>query len=84
MVLRWPRSDMVRSIYSTHFPFVVNEILDADQMLTICTFLAEYKPILEQVEKILAEAGLDEDEMRRSAVTGTGGNLATEQSRNRR
>ena len=75
---------MVRFIYSTHFPFVVNEILDADQMLTICTFLAEYKPILEQVEKILAEAGLDEDEMRHSAVTGTGGPLATEQSRNRR
>lgn len=44
---------------------------------------AEYKPILEKVEKILAEAGLDEDEMRRSAVTGTGGNFA-EQSRNRR
>ena len=84
MVLRWPRSDMVRSIHSAHFPFVVNEILDADQMLTKCTFLAEYKPILEQVEKILAEAGLDEDEMRRSAVTGTGGSLATEQSRNRR
>jgi hypothetical protein len=48
------------------------------------TFLAEYKPILEEVEKILAEAGLDEDEMRRSAVTGTGGNLDSGQSRNRR
>lgn len=79
MVLRWPRSDMVRSIYFAHFSFVVNGSLDADD-----TFLAEYKPILEEVEKILAEAGLDEDEMRRSAVTGTGGNLATGQSRNRR
>ncbi|GJE85417.1 galactose oxidase [Phanerochaete sordida] len=30
----------------------------------------EYKPILQEVEKILAEAGLDEEEMRRSAAAG--------------
>ncbi|KAJ3503550.1 hypothetical protein NLJ89_g8380 [Agrocybe chaxingu] len=30
----------------------------------------EYKPILEEVEKILAEAGLDEEEMRRGAAGG--------------
>ncbi|KAF5328928.1 hypothetical protein D9758_016821 [Tetrapyrgos nigripes] len=43
---------------------------------------AAYKPILEEVEKILAEAGLDEEEMRRGAAAGPGG--ATGQSRNRR
>lgn len=44
---------------------------------------AEYKPILEAVEKILAEAGLDEDEMRVGAASaGGGGSVAT--SRNRR
>lgn len=44
---------------------------------------AEYKPILEEVEKILAEAGLDEDEMRAGAAhAGGGGGVAT--SRNRR
>ncbi|KAJ3551695.1 hypothetical protein NM688_g4559 [Phlebia brevispora] len=42
----------------------------------------EYKPILEEVEKILAEAGLDEEEMRRGAAAGPHG--ATGQSRNRR
>ncbi|KAG6915440.1 hypothetical protein DXG01_011470 [Tephrocybe rancida] len=31
---------------------------------------ASYKPILEEVEKILAEAGLDEEEMRRGAAAG--------------
>jgi len=42
-----------------------------------------YKPILEEVEKILAEAGLDEDEMRRGAAeAGFGG--AAGSSRNRR
>ena len=40
-----------------------------------------YKPILEEVEKILAEAGLDEDEMKRASATGPAG---TGQSRNRR
>lgn len=44
---------------------------------------AEYKPILEEVEKILAEAGLDEDEMRAGAAqTGGGGGVVS--SRNRR
>ncbi|KAG1733380.1 uncharacterized protein EDB91DRAFT_1149256 [Suillus paluster] len=44
---------------------------------------AEYKPILEEVEKILSEAGLDEDEMRTGAAQtgGCGGILS---SRNRR
>ncbi|KAG8216281.1 hypothetical protein J3R82DRAFT_6339 [Butyriboletus roseoflavus] len=44
---------------------------------------AEYKPILEEVEKILAEAGLDEDEMKlqgKREVAGVGDG----QSRNRR
>ncbi|KAF9078054.1 hypothetical protein BDP27DRAFT_1388596 [Rhodocollybia butyracea] len=44
---------------------------------------AEYKPILKQVEKMLAEAGLDEDEMRRSA-SGAGQDAGGGQSRNRR
>jgi len=41
-----------------------------------------YKPILEEVEKILAEAGLDEDEMKRASAAGQAG--ASGQSRNRR
>lgn len=41
-----------------------------------------YKPILEEVEKILAEAGLDEEEMRRSAAAGPDARQG--QSRNRR
>ncbi len=45
-------------------------------------FLAEYKPVLKEVEKILAEAGLDEEEMRRGAAAGPIGTQA--QSRNRR
>lgn len=43
---------------------------------------AEYKPILEEVEKILAEAGLDDEEMRLGAGGGVGS--AAGQSRNRR
>ncbi|CAL1698869.1 unnamed protein product [Somion occarium] len=43
---------------------------------------AEYKPILEEVEKILAEAGLDEEEMRKGAAAGPAGQSG--QSRNRR
>ena len=42
---------------------------------------AEYKPILEEVEKILAEAGLDEEEMKRGAA---GGGTDSGQNRNRR
>ncbi|KAJ3974343.1 galactose oxidase [Lentinula raphanica] len=41
----------------------------------------EYKPILEEVEKRLAEAGLDEEEIRKSAA---GGGVHTDKSRNRR
>ncbi|KAF8836041.1 galactose oxidase [Paxillus ammoniavirescens] len=44
---------------------------------------AEYKPILEEVEKILAEAGLDEDEMKMHGVRDAAG-VSTGQSRNRR
>lgn len=45
--------------------------------------LAEYKHILEEVEKILAEAGLDDDEMRAGAAqAGGGGGIVS--SRNRR
>ncbi|KAK0449028.1 galactose oxidase [Desarmillaria tabescens] len=43
---------------------------------------AEYKPILQEVEKILAEAGLDEEEMRKGAAVGPGSGGG--QSRNRR
>ncbi|KAH9917135.1 galactose oxidase [Epithele typhae] len=43
---------------------------------------AEYKPILEEVERILAEAGLDEEEMRKGAAAGSHGTSG--QSRNRR
>lgn len=41
--------------------------------------VVSYKPTLEEVEKILAEAGLDEEEMRQGGKAGTAG-----QSRNRR
>ncbi|KAF8878772.1 hypothetical protein BD779DRAFT_1613006 [Infundibulicybe gibba] len=44
---------------------------------------AEYKPILQEVEKILAEAGLNEEEMRRGAAGGPAGSN-TGESRNRR
>ncbi|GBE83977.1 Kelch repeat-containing protein [Sparassis crispa] len=43
---------------------------------------AVYKPVLTEVEKILAEAGLDEEEMKRGAAAGPSG--PSEQSRNRR
>ncbi|KAI0685730.1 hypothetical protein BC835DRAFT_1408735 [Cytidiella melzeri] len=42
----------------------------------------EYKPILQEVEKILEEAGLDEEEMRQSAAAGPLN--VSNQSRNRR
>lgn len=45
-------------------------------------YVAEYKPVLEEVERILAEAGLDEEEMRKGAAAGPQG--ASGQSRNRR
>ncbi|OCB83973.1 galactose oxidase [Sanghuangporus baumii] len=43
---------------------------------------AMYKPMLEEVEKILAEAGLDESEIKRGAAAGP--RLAQGESRNRR
>ena len=49
------------------------------------TRLAEYKPILDEVERILAEAGLDEEEMRMQGARATHGDSAgAGQSRNRR
>jgi hypothetical protein len=42
----------------------------------------EYKPLLKEVEKILEEAGLDEEEIKKSAAAGPA-NVAG-QSRNRR
>ncbi|KIJ63011.1 hypothetical protein HYDPIDRAFT_113512 [Hydnomerulius pinastri MD-312] len=44
---------------------------------------AEYKPILDEVEKILAEAGLDEEEMKMQGVRDASG-AGAGQSRNRR
>ena len=48
----------------------------------IAEHVAEYKPILEEVERILMEAGLDEEEMKKSAAAGGKSNVG--QSRNRR
>ncbi|KAF8162559.1 hypothetical protein B0H34DRAFT_284658 [Crassisporium funariophilum] len=42
-----------------------------------------YKPILMEVEKILQEAGLDEEEMRRGAAGGPPSACASGSSRNR-
>ena len=47
--------------------------------------VAAYKLILDEVEKILAEAGLDEEEMRKSAAAGSPvAGVGVVQSRNRR
>lgn len=45
-------------------------------------YLDVYKPILQEVEKILEEAGLDADEMKK--VAGGAGSSAAGTSRNRR
>lgn len=45
-------------------------------------FAEEYKPLLKEIEKILAEAGLDEDEIKRAGAGTSAG--AQGQSRNRR
>lgn len=64
---------LAEDTYSNYTPNSVNHRTD---------FGAEtYKPILKEVEKILAEAGLDEEEMRQRAA---GGGVRAEQSRNRR
>jgi len=69
----WPKNAMV--CFLILFSYLCCRVL------TVVT--AEYKPILEEVEKILAEAGLDDKEMREMSrdVSGvpSGG-----QSRNRR
>lgn len=44
--------------------------------------IGEYKPILQEVEKMLSEAGLDEEEIRRSAAGGA--DAGSGKSRNRR
>jgi len=46
--------------------------------------LAEYKPMLKEVEKILAEAGLDEDEMKMQGTRDIAQGVGAGQSRNRR
>jgi ABC-type lipoprotein export system ATPase subunit len=56
-------------------------VLSLAQIILIL-IAAEYKPILEEVEKILAEAGLDEEEIKKGAALGGGTSLG--QSRNRR
>jgi hypothetical protein len=49
------------------------------------TTLAQYKPVLEEVERILAEAGLDEEEIRRGAQAGpVAGKQGLGESRHRR
>ncbi|KAF8805519.1 hypothetical protein BYT27DRAFT_7192633, partial [Phlegmacium glaucopus] len=40
--------------------------------LFLAYYFSAYKPILAEVEKILDEAGLDEEEMRRGAAAGGG------------
>lgn len=45
---------------------------------------ASYKPILEEVQKILMEAGLDEEEMKRVGKVGTGNAPSDHGNRNRR
>ncbi len=67
------RSDMVR---------MIDVLFDLITRLTRRFFAAEYKPILKEVEKILTEAGLDEEEMRKGAAAGPGAGGG--QSRNRR
>ena len=51
-------------------------------MLTARGALAVYKPILQEIEQILEEAGLDAEEMRKVAAGGGPGAAGT--SRNRR
>jgi hypothetical protein len=47
--------------------------------------IAEYKPILDEVEKILQEAGLDEGDMKAAAAAGVRDGLGGQSSnRNRR
>lgn len=69
------KNDMVR--YSTRFY--------ASLLLILPILLAEYKPMLEEVERILQEAGLEEGDMRAAAAAGgRDGGLGVQGSRNRR
>lgn len=76
MDLQWRKNVMVR-----HLP-----TFDGFPCLKYIRILcvAIYKPILKEVEKILEEAGLDEEEMRRGAAGGPAASGATGESRNRR
>ena len=64
----------------SHFPWF-NVVLSVVQTGS-GSHIVEYKPILKEVEHILMEAGLDEEEMKKSAAAG--GKTNTGQSRNRR
>lgn len=73
MDLGWRKNDTVTFLFLYEFA-----------MSSLTAFVAAYKPILDEVEKILAEAGLDEEEMRRGAAGAHGGGAGTAQNRNRR
>lgn len=74
----WHRNDTVRPsrcchTFSLYLPMIISFFPD------------EYKPTLKNLERILAEAGLDEEEMKRgAAAAGAGGGGGSGQSRNRR
>lgn len=74
----WHRNDIVRlSQSSPRLEFV------AHACCLSRSFVDEYKPTLKELERILAEAGLDEAEMKMgAAAAGAGGGSG--QSRNRR
>jgi hypothetical protein len=44
----------------------------------------EYKPTLRGLERILADAGLDAEDIRRGATVASGSTAGTGQNRNRR
>jgi hypothetical protein len=53
--------------------------------MLIRSSIVEYKPMLEEVERILQEAGLEEGDMRAAAAAGgRDGGLVAQSSRNRR
>lgn len=65
-----------------HRNVTVNDISCSHCDWLLILALVEYKPILREVEKILEEAGLDEEEIRKSAAAGPASTSG--QSRNRR
>jgi hypothetical protein len=46
--------------------------------------IASYKPVLEEVQRILAEAGLDEDQMKQARMATSGKGSSDLVNRNRR